>query len=264
MGRSKSFKGVTFSDMKEFLEEKHDLFNNPGFITNDPVSIPHCYSARQDIEISAFLTATIAWGRRDLIISSASSLMNMMGDSPYSFLTEASDLQLDKFSSFYYRTFNGTDCSFFIRSLRNIYHTYDSIEDILVEGFSKGNGLPGSISYFREVFFGIPYSSRSGKHFADIGRGAAAKRLNMFLRWMVRRDGRGVDFGLWDRIEMSDLYIPLDLHSGNTARKLGLLKRSANDWKSVEELTSVLRLFDRADPVKYDFALFGLGVNEKF
>jgi len=264
MGKKLSFNGIPFGEMKDFLDEKYTLFNNRDFIHNDPVSIPHRYRERGDIEISAFLTATIAWGRRDLIIGSANALMDMMGESPVSFITDASEKDFERFRSFYYRTFNGDDCSFFLRSLKKIYLNYSSIEDILVDRYNSENGLLGAISLFRELFFSEPHLQRSGKHFADISKGAAGKRLNMFLRWMVRKDDRGVDFGIWDRIDMKDLYIPLDLHSGNTARKLGLLSRRANDWKAVEELTDVLRRFDPADPVKYDFALFGLGVNEKF
>lgn len=264
MAVKRSFNGISMDEMKAFLDEKHDLFNNRNFIENDPVSIPHRYSLKQDIEISGFLTATIAWGRRDLIISSASRLMEMMGESPYQFIREAGDNDLERFSEFYYRTFNGTDCSFFIRSLRNIYMNYNSIEDILLEGYTGEDKMRGAMARFREIFFINSFPPRSGKHFADIRAGAAGKRLNMYLRWMVRRDARGVDFGLWDRLSMSDLYIPIDLHTGNVARRLGLLTRKANDWKSVEELTGLLRQFDPADPVRYDFSLFGLGVNEKF
>lgn len=251
-------------EMKEFLDEKHHLYNNSSFIKNDPISVPHSYSSRQDIEISGFLTATIAWGRRDLIINAAGSLMNMMGESPYGFISEAGDDQLDRFKTFYYRTFNGTDCDFFIRSLRNIYSRHDSLEEILLENYTPGSGLTAQIQNLRSMFFSIPHLKRSGKHFADISRGSAGKRLNMYLRWMIRDDKRGVDFGIWNRIDKRDLMIPLDLHSGNSARRLGLLTRKLNDWQAVEELTGILREFDASDPVKYDFALFGLGVNEKF
>ncbi|HUS85845.1 MAG TPA: TIGR02757 family protein [Bacteroidales bacterium] len=258
------YNGITHDEMNEFLDEKYIHYNNPGFIKNDPVSVPHHYTKREDIEISGFLTASIAWGRRDLIISAASQLMNLAGNSPHDFILNADDEQLERFSAFYYRTFNGIDCTFFIRSLKNIYRYYNSLEDILVEEIDGGATMREAIIHFREHFFSIPHQRRTQKHFADIGGAAAGKRLNMFFRWMVRNDGMGVDFGLWDRISPSQLYIPLDLHSGNTSRKLGLLKRKANDWKAVEELTDVLRRFDKNDPVKYDFALFGLGINEKF
>lgn len=258
------FNGISFEEMQEFLDENYLKFNNSGFITNDPVSIPHSFTEKRDIEISAFLTATISWGRRDQIIKSARRLINMMGESPYEFLVNADESDIDQFVNFYYRTFQGVDCTFFIKSLKEIYNKYNSLEDVLKVSIEKGGGVKEAIIGFREVFFDLPHKKRSEKHFANPMTGAAGKRLNMFLRWMVRNDKRGVDFGIWDSIPMSGLLIPLDLHSGNIARKLGLLKRKANDWKAVEELTANLRLFDQADPVKYDYALFGLGVNNMF
>jgi len=255
---------MTWNDMKAFLDEKHDLYNNPSFIEADPISIPHRYETLQDREISGFLTATIAWGRRDLILRGAGILMEKMGNAPHSFITEAPDDYFVRFSDFVYRTFNGIDCILFIRSLRKIYHSYNSMEDIIAEGMKEDGELTSGIGHLRSLFFSDCHQRRSEKHFADIKAGAAGKRLNMFLRWMVRHDNRGVDFGLWRRISPSQLYIPLDFHSGNTARKLGLLKRNASDWKAVAELTEVLREFDPVDPVRYDFALFGLGVNERF
>lgn len=259
-----TFNGVGFDEMKEFLEEKYLRYNQPEFIENDPVSIPHLFSEKQDIEISAFLTSTIAWGRRDQIIFSSRELVKRMGMSPYDFLMSSDDDDLEAFSDFYYRTFQGQDCIYFLKSLKRIYSNFESIEDILIESFVQEAGMKRALTYFRSVFFNSDHLQRTEKHFADVNKGAAGKRLNMFFRWMLRNDNRGVDFGLWERIPASDLYIPLDVHSGNIARKLGLLKRKGNDWKAVEELTEVLRLFDNNDPVKYDFALFGLGVNEEF
>jgi uncharacterized protein (TIGR02757 family) len=264
MDSDRSFNGISWKEMKEFLDEKHDLYNNPSFIENDPVSIPHRFENLQDREISGFLTATIAWGRRDLILRGANVMMDKMGDSPYAFITEAPDDALESFSGFVYRTFNGIDCISFLNSLRDIYRSYDSMEDIIIEGMTTDGELATGISHLRARFFSGCHPARSEKHFADIRKGAAGKRLNMFLRWMVRRDNRGVDFGVWNRISPSQLFIPLDFHSGNTARKLGLLTRNASDWRAVVELTEVLREFDRDDPVRYDFALFGLGVNENF
>ncbi len=264
MESEKSFNGIGWSEMKEFLDEKHNLYNNPSFIEKDPVSIPHRFDALHDIEISGFLTATISWGRRDLILRSANILMSKMGDSPYRFITDASESEFEELSGFVYRTFNGIDCKTFLLSLRMLYRNYNSMEDAIVEGMQKTGELTEGMKNLRSRFFSECHPARSEKHFADITRGAAGKRLNMFLRWMVRDDKRGVDFGLWRRVSPSQLYIPLDFHSGNTARRLGLLRRNASDWKAVEELTSVLREFDPADPVKYDFALFGLGVNERF
>ncbi len=259
-----TFNGIGFEEMKDFLEEKYLRFNQPEFIENDPVSIPHMFSHRQDIEVAGFLTATIAWGRRDQIIKSAKELMRRMGMRPYAFLMEADTEDIETFNDYYYRTFQGQDCMFFLNSLKSIYSQYESLEDILDKSLQRGESMKDALASFRSGFFAPQHEKRTEKHFADVNRGGAGKRLNMFLRWMVRNDQRGVDFGIWSRLPVSELFIPLDLHSGNIARKLGLLKRKANDWKAVEELTGVLRLFDDSDPVKYDFALFGLGVNEEF
>jgi uncharacterized protein (TIGR02757 family) len=264
MVRRRIFRGIGWNAMKEFLDEKVELYNNPSFIAADPISIPHRFESLQDREISGFLTATIAWGRRDLILRGADIMMARMGGTPHEFITGVPDDEFEVFSDFVYRTFNGVDCITFMKSLRNLYLTYSSMEEIIVEGMTEDGELTSGMGHLRRLFFSECHQSRTEKHFADITRGAAGKRLNMFLRWMVRRDNRGVDFGLWKRISPSQLYIPLDFHSGNTARKLGLLHRKANDWKAVVELTEVLREFDEADPVKYDFALFGLGVNENF
>lgn len=257
-------KRFSYNEMKDFLEAKYAQFNNPSFINSDPISVPHRYTLKQDIEISGFLTATIAWGRRDLIINSANKLMELMGNSPLDFILNHSEAEKDKIGEFYYRTFNGTDCCTFIEGLRNIYTNFESMEDVLAGYLEKGKSWKEAIINFRNEFFNVPHRKRTLKHFADISRGAAGKRLNMFFRWMVRDDGRGVDFGIWKSIDKSVLYIPLDFHTGKTSRALGLLSRKQDDWKAVEELTSVLRLFDNSDPVKYDFSLFGLGVIEKF
>jgi uncharacterized protein (TIGR02757 family) len=190
--------------------------------------------------------------------------MQIMGDSPSDFTLEADDKRLESLNGFVHRTFNGTDCLNFLKGLRYIYTRVDSMEEILIEGMTPTGSVKDGLSHLRSLFFSVPHYSRTEKHFADVNSGAAGKRLNMFMRWMVRKDNHGVDFGLWNRISPSQLYIPIDLHSGNTARKLGLLTRKMNNWKAVEELTGVLREFDPDDPVKYDFALFGLGVNEKF
>ncbi|MBS0010295.1 MAG: TIGR02757 family protein [Bacteroidales bacterium] len=254
----------SYEEMKDFLELKYEQFNKPWFIENDPVSVPHQYTLKQDIEIAGFLTATIAWGRRDLIIASANKLMDQMGPSPLDFIMNAEEKDVDHLNRFYYRTFNGSDCCTFIRGLRNIYSGHETMEDIPAACLEKGGSWKDAIISLRNEFFNIPHKHRTLKHFADIERGAAGKRLNMFFRWMVRDDGRGVDFGIWKKIDKSLLFIPLDYHTGNTSRKLGLLERKQDDWKAVEELTAVLRLFDEDDPVKYDFSLFGLGIIEKF
>ncbi len=251
------------SEIKDFLDEKADLYNCTGFIENDPVSIPHRYTKKKDIEIAGFLSATIAWGRRDLILQKANLLMDLMDDSPYDFLTAASDEEWGRFGNFYYRTFQSVDAMYFLKALKNIYKEYSDLEDVFAKGKKKG-GIKEAIHFFREKFFSYSPPERSKKHLANVMNGSAGKRVNMFLRWMIRRDNKGVDFGIWNSFEPKDLYLPLDVHSGNVARSLGILKRKQSDWKAVEEVTEVLRKFDPEDPVKYDFALFGLGVNEKF
>jgi uncharacterized protein (TIGR02757 family) len=264
MNLKRSYKGITAWEMKQFLEEKYLKYNNPSFIPCDPISIPHSFTGLHDREISGFLTATVAWGRRDLILRSARQLIGLMNNSPYEFIMSARINELERFDKFVHRTFNGTDCRYFMTALRNIYNSFDSMEDIIIDGMGNNGSLKEGISNLRNQFFSLKHPARTGKHFADIKGGAAGKRINMFLRWMVRNDGRGVDFGIWKKIDPSMLFIPLDLHSGNTARHLGLLTRKMNDWKAVEELMVVLREFDPADPVRYDFALFGLGVDGKF
>jgi uncharacterized protein (TIGR02757 family) len=264
MSLKRSFNGIPAGEIKVFLEEKYLQYNNPSFIACDPVSIPHSFTDRRDREISGFLTAAIAWGRRDLILRSSRLMVELMENVPYEFLTTAGEKELERLSLFVHRTFNGTDFIYFIKGLRHIYANFNSMEDVMLEGIKSRGSLKDGLSHLRDVFFSIPHETRNEKHFADITGGAAGKRLNMFLRWMVRKDNHGVDFGIWEKIDPAMLYIPLDLHSGNTARRLGLLSRKMNDWKAVEELTEVLREFDHTDPVKYDFALFGLGVNEKF
>jgi uncharacterized protein (TIGR02757 family) len=264
MSLKKSYNGIPSGEIKTFLEEKYLQYNNPSFIACDPVSIPHSFSNRGDIEISGFLTAAIAWGRRDLILRSGRVMLELLENTPYDFIRSASEDELSKLKRFVHRTYNGTDFIYFITGLRYIYSRYNSMEEVMLEGMKETGSVKDGLSYFRTIFFSLPHATRNEKHFADVIKGASGKRLNMFLRWMVRKDGFGVDFGMWDKIDPAKLYIPLDLHSGNTARRLGLLTRKMNDWKAVEELTAILRIFDPADPVKYDFALFGLGVNEKF
>jgi uncharacterized protein (TIGR02757 family) len=264
MKLKKSYNGIPVIELKQFLDEKYLQYNNPSFIECDPISIPHRYISNNDKEVAGFLTAAIAWGRRDLILRSSSRLMEAMDNNPYEFVISASDEELARLSGFVHRTFNGTDCIFFMKGLKGIYERFNSMEDIILEGMKESGSLKDGLSNFRKQFFSIPHEKRAEKHFADLMNGAAGKRLNMFLRWMVRKDDNGVDFGIWKRITPALLYVPLDLHSGNTARRLGLLSRKLNDWQAVEELTAILREFDPSDPVKYDFALFGVGVNEKF
>ena len=264
MSLKQSYNGIPAIEIKAFLEEKFLQYNNPSFIDSDPISIPHRFSDPRDREISGFLTAAIAWGRRDLILRSSRLMLELMDNSPYEFIMAANENELLRFSRFVHRTFNGTDCIYFISGLRHIYSNFSSMEDVILQGMKASGSIKEGLSHLRLIFFSLPHALRNEKHFADVMGGAAGKRLNMFLRWMVRKDNFGVDFGIWNKIDPSMLFIPLDLHSGNTARQLGLLTRKMNDWKAVEELTEILREFDPSDPVKYDFALFGLGVNEKF
>jgi uncharacterized protein (TIGR02757 family) len=264
MSLKQSYNGIPAIEIKAFLEEKFLQYNNPSFIDSDPISIPHGFLEDRDREISGFLTAAIAWGRRDLILRSSRLMMELMDNSPYEFIMAASENDFSRFSRFVHRTFNGTDCIYFLKGLRHIYSNFGSMEDVVLQGMKDSGSVKEGLSHLRLTFFSLHHELRNEKHFADVTGGAAGKRLNMFLRWMVRKDNFGVDFGIWKKIDPAMLYIPLDLHSGNTARRLGLLTRKVNDWKSVEELTKILRQFDPSDPVKYDFALFGLGVNEKF
>ena len=251
------------TEIKEFLDEKAEKFNRPVFIETDPIQVPKLFSQKENIEIAAFLTAAISWGSRPAIIKSALRLMQLMDNRPYDFITQNSGKKLEHLESFVHRTFNGQDCIYFARSLKNIYQNHGGLQQVFTAGFSKGNSVKEALAHFYTVFFELP-GARTRKHIANVERGAAAKRLNMFLRWLVRDDNCGVDFGLWKGIPASALMLPLDVHTGNVARKLGLLQRKQNDWKAVEEVTEVLRKFDPQDPVKYDFALFGLGIFEKF
>ncbi len=237
-------------------------YNKPSFIESDPISIPHQFSTKEDIEISAFLTATISWGNRKAILKAANDLIEIMGESPFDFVMNANSIQIKRTASFYYRTFNGSDLTYFIQSLRNIYLNHGGLETIFSQ--NTNNNLHDSITTFRSIFYELPHLSRTQKHVSNPSKGSAAKRLFMMLRWLVRNDTNGVDFGIWKQISPSILSVPLDLHSGKTARKLGLLTRKQNDLKAVIELDSICREFDPNDPAKYDFALFGLGINEKF
>ena len=251
------------SAIKNLLDQKYLHYNSPLFIPSDPISIPHRYTSKHDRESAAFLAATIAWGQRKTIVTNAGKLMEGMDNAPFDFIVNFRESDLRPFEGFVHRTFNFSDLTVFLFALKNIYQEYGGMETIFEQGLKKGD-MGAAINYFREVFFSIPHLSRTRKHVSNPLAGASAKRINMFLRWMVRNDDKGVDFGIWKNIKTSDLVCPLDIHSGNVARKLGLLSRKQNDWKAALELTSALRQFDPADPVKYDFALFGMGVFEKY
>ena len=251
------------NEIKNFLDEKTLQYNRTEFIETDPIQVPKYFSSKEDMEIAGFLTATISWGNRQAIIKNAGRLMAMMEDSPYDFVLHSGTNDQQLLNQFVHRTFNGADCIHFIRSLRNIYRNHGGLQQVFEAGFKKGNTVKSALIHLHSVFFETS-GERTRKHVSNISKGASGKRLNMFLRWMVRNDDKGVDFGIWNSIPVSALMLPLDVHTGNTARKLGLLSRKSNDWKAVEEVTQNLRKFDPADPVKYDFALFGLGVFEKF
>jgi uncharacterized protein (TIGR02757 family) len=255
-------KGIP-TDIKEFLDEKVNQYNTLSFIDSDPISIPHRFNLKEDIEISGFLASTIAWGNRTMIIKNASKLLGLMGNSPYDFIMNHGEHDLERFSGFVHRTFNETDLVYFIKSIKNIYLNHGGLENVFTQSVTPSSVQP-AIHEFKKIFFSLPYSAKTFKHVSDPEKGSASKKINMYLRWLIRSDNKGVDFGIWKSISPSQLSCPLDLHSGNVARKLGLLTRNQNDAKALEELDSNLRLMDKYDPVKYDFALFGLGVFEKF
>ncbi|MEL6484781.1 MAG: TIGR02757 family protein [Bacteroidota bacterium] len=230
------------SELKAFLDEKAEYYEHPRFLTSDPIQIPHRFTRKEDIEISAFLTATIAWGNRKSIINNATQMMELMGNAPYDFIMSHQEKDLDSLDAFVHRTFNGEDFSSFVRSLRHLYEVHEGLEAV----FAKHQGttsLQESISRFKSIFFEVPHAQRTQKHVSDPEKGSAAKRLNMFLRWMVRSSQKGVDFGIWESISPSKLSCPLDVHSGNVARKLKLIRRKANDAKALQELDKILESY---------------------
>ncbi len=250
-------------ELRDFLEAKVIEYNTFDFIENDPISVPHRYTLKEDIEISGFLASSIAWGNRKMIVRNGHRMMEMLGDSPYDFVLNHEEFNLEKLAGFVHRTFNSADFIHFIKALRHIYQNRGGLEGIFNE-FQTKDSLQPAIHHLHEAFFEIPHEKRTTKHISDPFKGSAAKKINLFLRWMIRKDNSGVDFGLWKSVSPSKLSCPLDIHSGNVARKLGLLQRKQNDSKALAELDASLRLLDPTDPVKYDFALFGLGISEKF
>ena len=251
---------MNFKELKQFLDFKADFYENPDFIESDPIQIPHRFDKKQDIEIAAFFSALLAWGNRKMIIRNASRLMELMDNSPYDFITNHKESDLSRFEGFVHRTFNEIDLLYYIHSLKSIYSEFGGLE----KQFNNSEDLNIQIHNFKKLFMSFDAPLRSGKHLGDPKKGSAAKRIHMFLRWMVRSDAKGVDFGIWKEVNPSQLYCPLDIHSGNVARKLKLLARKQNDQKALQELSLALKKLDPKDPVKYDFALFGLGVFEKF
>jgi len=251
--------------VEKLLREKTSLYNHPDFIATDPIQIPHRFTKKEDIEISGFLTAVIAWGQRVTIINNATRLMEMMDNSPHDFILHHQEKDLIPFESFVHRTFNGDDCLTFISALRRFYRDLGGLASVMAQSFENDQASPGSgWTNFKATFFEVPHLKRTEKHLPDPSKGSAAKRMNMYLRWMIRKDDRGVDFGIWDQMSPSRLYLPLDVHTARVARKLNLLKRKQDDWRAVLELNEKLKRFDSADPVRFDFGLFGLGAFEKF
>lgn len=254
------------SDLKAFLEEQVSIYNQTGFIADDPISLPHRYSLKQDIEIVAFWTSILAWGQRKTIINKSTELFALMGDSPYDFILNHTEKDRSRFSLFKHRTFQYTDTLYFLEFLQYHYRQKDSLEDaFLYPGYSTQDfETKSALSYFHEYFFSLDHApDRTRKHIASPTRNSTCKRLNMYLRWMVRKDKNGVDFGIWSRIPMSALMVPLDVHVHRVAIKLGLVDRKQSDWKTVDLIMDTLRMFDAIDPAKYDYALFGLGVNSE-
>jgi len=250
---------IPSNELHTFLDQQYERYNTTAFIQDDPISIPHQFEKKEDIEISGFFSALIAWGRRDIIIRNAQALMTRMEMQPFAFITEASEEDMEQLSSFVHRTFNGIDCKALVYALRDVYLHKGGLEGIFTAGTSDTD-IGNAILAARTALSSSPsFPQRTHKHLANPAKGSSAKRLSMYLRWMVRKDSQGVDFGIWDKIRMDQLICPLDVHTGNIARKLGILTRKQNDWKAALELTNALKEFDPDDPVKYDFALFGLG-----
>ncbi len=255
-------------DLKDFLDARVDLYNQPSFIEQDPILIPHLFTKKQDIEIMGFWTAILTWGQRATTIKKCKELIQIMDGAPHEFILNHSQRDLIGFEKFKHRTFNLTDSLYFIAFFKAHYKKFNSLEDafLLPSVQDIGNYQAQiNLNAFRSYFFSLPdFPTRTKKHITAPALKSTVKRINMFLRWMVRRDQNGVDFGIWKTIIPAQLMIPLDLHVERVSRKLGLLERKQRDWKAVEELTQKLLIFDPFDPVKYDFALFNLGIEEHF
>lgn len=250
------------SHIARLLDNKFKQYNQPNFIPNDPICIPHRFTKKQDIEIMGFWAATLAWGQRKTIINKCGVLIQYMDNAPHDFILNHSENDLKPFLNFKHRTFNDIDTLYFIHFFQNYYQNHDSLEDAFLSGVSPNSlNVESGLNHFFELFFNDESApNRTRKHVASPQRGSSCKRLNMFLRWMVRKDDTGVDFGIWSKIKPSQLVCPCDVHVDRVARHLGLIQRTNTDWKTAVELTETLKQLDPNDPVKYDFALFGLGV----
>lgn len=253
-------------ELKAFLDQKVKAYNQPAFIAQDPISIPHQYQQLQDIEIAGFFAAIFAWGNRKTIIQKSQDLFQRMDHAPFAFITQHQEKDRKRLLDFKHRTFQDTDLFYFLDFLQHHYLHYPSLEDAFTRELGKNDHtIEGALNSFQDYFFSLPdFPQRTRKHIPAPAQDSTCKRLNMFLRWMVRKDVQGVDFGLWRQLNPAQLICPLDLHVGRVARKLGLLDRKQTDWAAALSLTDQLRKFDPDDPVKYDFALFGLGIFENY
>jgi len=251
--------------LKQFLDTKAALYNQPSFIDKDPISIPHAFNKKQDIEIAGLFAATLAWGNRTTIINNCDKLMGWMDNSPHDFIVHHKETDLKPFVHFIHRTFNATDLLYFIAFLRHHYQYYPSLEDAFVPGRKyQGDNVGKALIHFHHYFFSLEHPERTRKHIATPERNSACKRLNMYLRWMVRKDGRGVDFGIWRKINPAQLICPLDVHVARVAERLGLLDNIKSNWANALQLTCHLKKLNKSDPAVYDYALFGLGIAERF
>ncbi len=259
---------MEFLELQDFLDSKVEQYNRPNFITNDPICIPHRFSKKQDVEIAAFFAAILAWGQRKTIINKCTDLFSRMDNDPYNFMLQHTDNDLKGLLNFKHRTFNDTDLLYFVSFFQQHYAENQSLETAFLPAYFSNEinfTAENALNHFRSYFFSLPDSPRrTVKHISSPLQKSTCKRLNMFLRWMVRKDNKGVDFGIWESITPANLVCPCDVHVDRVARRLGLITRKQTDWRTAVELTSELLKFDPQDPVKYDFALFGLGVEEKF
>ncbi|WP_242919641.1 TIGR02757 family protein [Pontibacter liquoris] len=254
-----------FGAIKALLDDRVEKYNRPAFIPNDPVSIPHRFSKKQDIEISGFFAAILAWGQRKTIINNCLKLMDMMDNAPHDFILQHQEQDLKRFLGFKHRTFNDTDLLYLLHFFQQYYRQHESLERAFTGQQNELTSQKERLEHFHNLVFSLEDApQRTRKHIATPARKSACKRLNMYLRWMVRRDNCGVDFGIWQTMQPAELVCPCDVHVERVARKLGLITRPGMDWQTAEELTTHLRAFDPNDPVKYDYALFGLGIEEKF
>ena len=255
------YSNLSREELRDLLETRHDRYNRPEFIENDPISVPHSFSSRDDREVAGLLASTIAWGNRKAIVKSAHRMMQYMDNAPADFVRNASERELALLESYVHRTFNGRDFIDFVLGVRGMCERFGGIGNFVEERYESTGSMAQVLSDFRREFFACDHNPHCEKHLSSIDKGAACKRLNMYFRWFVRRDERGVDFGEWRRVPMSALYLPLDVHTGNMGRALGLLSRRQSDWKATVEITESLREFDAEDPVRFDFSLFGAGID---